>query len=45
MSDDDINQLMDVYDKWNSRDRRQRLRARLEHKLRAKEQYARNQRY
>lgn len=45
MSDDDINELMDVYDKWNSRERRQRLRARLERKLRAKEQYSRDQRY
>lgn len=45
MSDDTINQLMDVYDKWDSRKKRDRLRARLEHKLHAKEQYTHNQRY
>jgi len=37
MSADDAQQLMDMYDKWDSRDRRRNFIARMEHKLRSKE--------
>ncbi len=33
----DENDLMDTFDKWDDRDRRARFRAKMEHKLRAKE--------
>lgn len=37
MSDDTAMQLMDMYDKWDSKDRRRNFIARMEHKLRTKE--------
>lgn len=37
MYDDAYADLMETYDKWDSRARRQRFLARMEHKLNAKE--------
>lgn len=37
--------LMDTFDKWNDRDKRDRFRKRMEHKLHAKEQGSRNNPY
>jgi hypothetical protein len=37
MSDEAAEQLMDVYDKWNSRENRERFLGRMKHKLQAKE--------
>jgi len=37
MSDDTAQQLMDMYDKWDSKERRHNFIARMEHKLRSKE--------
>lgn len=37
MSDEAADQLMDIYDKWNSRANRERFLGRMKHKLQAKE--------
>jgi hypothetical protein len=37
MHDDAYAELMNIYDKWDNRARRQRFVARMEHKLNAKE--------
>jgi hypothetical protein len=34
--------LMESFDKWDDRDRRDKFLKRMEHKLHAKEQYSRN---
>ena len=37
MSDDTANELMDLYDKWDSRERRRNFLSRMERKLHSKE--------
>jgi len=39
MSDDTAQQLMEMYDKWDSKERRRNFIARMEHKLHNKEQH------
>ena len=41
----DEDTLMDAFDKWDSRERRERFLKRMEHKLHVKEQHASSYRY
>lgn len=41
MSNEEAEQLMEVYDRWNSRANRERFLSRMKHKLQAKERYGR----
>ncbi|HSW37681.1 MAG TPA: hypothetical protein VLG37_04930 [Candidatus Saccharimonadales bacterium] len=40
MSDETAEQLMEIYDKWNTRASRERFLGRMKHKLNAKERYS-----